>query len=350
MLAKLLNTCALISVCSVLVFSCQADDSGTGGTRENNKEKDGGSGTLDLDTDTDSDMDSDSDSDTDSSQDGAGCSKMDILFVIDDSGSMTEEQDNLILNFPRFIEVLEDYRTPIDTQVEYRVGVTTTGVDRKYKEQLPIFNIPVPASSSGPDGVLQAPVSCGLSEPWIDGPGADMAQKFSCIASVGATGSGTEMPFAALVNALEEHSKPGGPNDGFYRKDEDSLLVVVIITDEDDCSVEEGGTIVMNLADVSDCNEEKSIGIYEVEAMKEFLDDLAGGEGRYVVAAIAGPGPKSCDSDFGSAIYAKRVKRFVEICGDYGIFGNICEGDLSTCLREALDTMTLACDDFPPLE
>ena len=110
MLARLLNTCALISLCSVLVFSCQADDSGTGGQRENKKEKDGGSGTLDLDTDTDSDMDSDDDSDSDSSQDGAGCSKMDILFVIDDSGSMTEEQDNLILNFPRFIEVLEEFR------------------------------------------------------------------------------------------------------------------------------------------------------------------------------------------------------------------------------------------------
>ena len=35
--------------------------------------------------------------------DALGCSKMDLLFVIDNSGSMGEEQTNLIANFPTFI-------------------------------------------------------------------------------------------------------------------------------------------------------------------------------------------------------------------------------------------------------
>jgi len=37
------------------------------------------------------------------------CSKMDILFVIDDSGSMGEEQGNLAQNFPLFIEALDNF-------------------------------------------------------------------------------------------------------------------------------------------------------------------------------------------------------------------------------------------------
>ena len=36
-----------------------------------------------------------------------GCEAIDILFVVDDSGSMQQEQDNLADNFPKFIEVLE---------------------------------------------------------------------------------------------------------------------------------------------------------------------------------------------------------------------------------------------------
>ena len=33
---------------------------------------------------------------------------MDLLFVIDNSGSMSQEQQNLIANFPMFISVLDD--------------------------------------------------------------------------------------------------------------------------------------------------------------------------------------------------------------------------------------------------
>jgi hypothetical protein len=47
---------------------------------------------------------------------------VDILFVIDNSGSMGEEQGLLAANFPAFIDVLED---PL-VKANYRIGVTTT--------------------------------------------------------------------------------------------------------------------------------------------------------------------------------------------------------------------------------
>ncbi len=47
---------------------------------------------------------------------------VDILFVIDNSGSMGEEQGNLAKNFGTFISVLEDP----EVKANYRLGVTTT--------------------------------------------------------------------------------------------------------------------------------------------------------------------------------------------------------------------------------
>ncbi len=44
---------------------------------------------------------------------------MDVLFVIDNSGSMGQEQTNLIANFPQFINVLDN------SGLDYRVAVTT---------------------------------------------------------------------------------------------------------------------------------------------------------------------------------------------------------------------------------
>ena len=64
--------------------------------------------------------------------DALGCSKMDLLFVIDNSGSMGQEQTNLIANFPAFIAVLEA------SGLDYRVAVTTTARDYNYTMTVPI--------------------------------------------------------------------------------------------------------------------------------------------------------------------------------------------------------------------
>jgi hypothetical protein len=322
-----------------------------------------GSGDADADADSDGDSDSDGDADSDSDSDGdadpsGGCQAIDLLFVVDDSGSMAEEQSNLGNNFPEFIGLLEDYMTPADTQVEYRVGVTTTGVTRHFTQIVMEMNIPM--NSSGPDGALQGQQACSLGEnPWIDGPGGSTAAtQFSCMAEVGTTGSGSEMPFAAFHQALLEdpdnplgvpaQSAPGETNEGFYRKNQDSLLVIVLITDEDDCSIQNDGVMQVSLQGGADCNEETSTGLYKPEAMVQFLDELTGGgDGRYVVVGIAG-GEGGCnETNLGSAIEAKRIKELIDMVGNWGVFGDICAGDLWTSLDEALDLIELACNEFP---
>src|SRR5688572_10560873 len=58
------------------------------------------------------------------------CKKMDIVFVVDNSGSMQEEQSNLAANFPMFAQLLEQSTvTANGAPLDFRVALTTTGRD-----------------------------------------------------------------------------------------------------------------------------------------------------------------------------------------------------------------------------
>jgi hypothetical protein len=54
---------------------------------------------------------------------GDGCQKVDFLFVIDNSGSMLEEQDNLAGSFPSFINSIS---TTLDAAQDYHIMVIDT--------------------------------------------------------------------------------------------------------------------------------------------------------------------------------------------------------------------------------
>jgi hypothetical protein len=330
-----------------LAIGCQ----GTGGGDDDDTVPQGtDDGGLDAgDTDADGgDVDGGTDTGTGT---GAGCSAIDLLFVIDNSGSMAEEQTNLADNFPKFIEVLDAYETPSHTKVDYRVGVTTCGVNRSFKQKIPGFPTAIPTTSTGPDGALQGQTTCGLGTyPWVESGDPEVSTKFSCMATQGTSGSGNEMPLAAIELAFGAQSKPGKPNEGFYDKGGDSLLVIVVITDEDDCSIENGGTMATSLAGSSDCNEATSTGLYDVAESAAYVNDVAGGDGRFVVVGIGGAKAGGCTSAFGSAIYAKRLKEFVTTFGGHGVFGDVCSGDLQVPLEDALDLIKLTCDEFPPVD
>ncbi|HWB77090.1 MAG TPA: vWA domain-containing protein, partial [Nannocystaceae bacterium] len=52
-----------------------------------------------------------------------GCTKVDFLFVIDNSGSMGDNQVDLANNFPNFIDGIQNTLTEVN---EYQVGVVTS--------------------------------------------------------------------------------------------------------------------------------------------------------------------------------------------------------------------------------
>ena len=157
--------------------------------------------------------------------DALGCSKMDLLFVIDNSGSMQQEQTNLIANFPAFITVLDA------SGLDYRVAVTTTARDYSYNMTTPLGNFP--QSTDGESGEMLK--KGAMTKRWIDKGDPDVAMTFSTLANVGTGGSADEMPLGAVRDAFEERMMDN-TNMGFRRSD--ALLGIVILTDENDCSYE----------------------------------------------------------------------------------------------------------------
>ena len=133
---------------------------------------------------------------------------------------------------------------------------------------------------------------------------------------------GHEMPLGT-INLFAEKLAAGQPNEGFYVDDGETLLVIVIITDED----------------------EDSLSTATPAGTKAVLDSLTGGDDKYVVVTIAGI--DACESDFGSAIEAVVLKDFTYSVPN-GVMGDICLGDLTPSLEEALSVMTVVCDEFPP--
>ncbi|MEQ1508473.1 MAG: hypothetical protein ABMB14_39950 [Myxococcota bacterium] len=127
----------------------------------------------------------------------------DLLFVVDDSCSMTDQQNDLIGSFPVFVDSL------VGSGVDYHIGVVTTDLDRP-----------------GESGKLRAVGG----QKWIDDATVDPTGVFDAMASVGTTGSGQEQGLGAVYTALE--LERDGYNAGFLRDASD--VHVIVLSDEDD--------------------------------------------------------------------------------------------------------------------
>lgn len=252
---------------------------------------------------------------------------MDLLFVIDNSGSMGQEQANLIANFPMFISVLDA------SGLDYRVAVTTTGRNYNYSMSTPLGNIPE-SQTGGDNGAMLQPASCNMTKRWIDKSDPNPSQMFSCVANVGTSGPSDEMPLGAVRDAFEDRMADG-TNLGFRRPD--ALLGVVILTDENDCSYEQSVSLSFSESLCTDKME-------PVANYKTFLDTYAGGPSRWAAAVIAGPGPGSCSSSFGGAEEATRLIDFKNQIGTNATMSSICDGDLSIGLMNALNLFNSACN------
>lgn len=130
--------------------------------------------------------------------------KADVLFVIDDSCSMQEEQLALSLNFGAFIG------SAAIRNVDFQIGITTTTVE----------------SSQG--GALVGPILKN-NTPGLEG-------EFARQANVGIRGSGREQGLEAMLAAFQKAEQAQGHNRGLIRARDDSVLGVIIVSDEDDQS------------------------------------------------------------------------------------------------------------------
>jgi hypothetical protein len=161
---------------------------------------------------------------------------VDLLFVIDDSRSMLANQQNLIDNFPNFVEVLEnisDGRGGVALP-DIHIGVVTSSVGPSYDDQGLLQRTQWNGNSVIGDCGMLHEGQRFLSD--VAGPNGrirnydgNLRDAFSCIAAVGTAGDGFE---AHLESARQALLNPA--NAGFLR--DDAYLAIVVIADEDDCS------------------------------------------------------------------------------------------------------------------
>lgn len=167
---------------------------------------------------------------------------VDILFVIDNSGSMGAEQGVLAQSFASFIDVLETQ----EVGANYRIGVTTTAGDgvlraSSCRSRLHEFTFEwqFGVVDERQRGCLDhcAFDAIRMTDPWVekgDGgtnipPGMTMAQVLQCIGPQGINGPGYERSLEGMRAAVLD------PTSGFLR--DDALLAIVFVTDEADCSM-----------------------------------------------------------------------------------------------------------------
>lgn len=160
---------------------------------------------------------------------------LDVLFVVDDSSGMSEEQANLAANFPLFVNRLQAFPGGL---LDLHLGMVSTNVG---SGGVNITTCSSPGRPDGDDGFLLTNGCAGINGAFLsnvrlpDGSrqtnyAGDLASVFSCMVRLGNTGCGFEQPLEAMRRALSPARNPG-----FLRAD--AKLAVVFVTDEDDCSV-----------------------------------------------------------------------------------------------------------------
>lgn len=128
--------------------------------------------------------------------------QLDVLWVVDNSGSMSDDLRTVSANFASFITVF----TELDA--DWQVSVITTDMDN-------------PTDSGRLEGPIITPAM------------ADPIAEFVAQVDQGSSGSGTEQGFSAVMAALTDPLL-SGENAGIMRPD--AALAVVVISDEDDSS------------------------------------------------------------------------------------------------------------------
>ncbi|MEM9462648.1 MAG: hypothetical protein AAGF11_51345 [Myxococcota bacterium] len=152
------------------------------------------------------------------------CDALDLLFVIDNSGSMQEDNNVLI---PVLASLQGLLLAQVENMCSFHIGVTTT-------EPQPSFQ---PTECQVRGALSQAGVLCpdlweGTDHPpWISEE--DDISKLGCLFGVGENEEDDEKQFDTLLAALgPELAAPGACNEGFMR--EGVPLLIVMVTDEDD--------------------------------------------------------------------------------------------------------------------
>ncbi|MBK7829145.1 hypothetical protein [Nannocystis sp.] len=266
-----------------------------------------------------------------------GCTKVDLLFVIDDSGSMLDEQQTLVQSFPEFVAAMQAQLADAES---YHVGVVTSDA-YPFNEAQCVLDGALVTQTAGEGASNKSCLPFTSGKRWMDET-EDLASKFACAGQVGTSGDGDERPMYTMLRAVNpELGAPGACNDGFIR--EDALLVVVVITDEED----DHELMACGLpAQPGSAGE-------PMDWYNGLVFAKGGVETNVVVLSLVGPvNPQcpaldKCNGGINGAETASRIVQFAEMF-TYGSIGQICAQSYKQFFADAISVIDSACENFMP--
>lgn len=216
--------------------------------------------------------------------------KLDILFIVDNSTSMADEQMRLGTRIQSFLSTLHD--------IDWQIGVTTTdvsdgayGIKGSLLEIAGVGGIVINAKTPNYETAFQNTVvraetnNCGAVCP-----------------------SGDEQALRAAMYAIEKRDTA---NRGFFRNGAD--LGILVLSDEDERSTGQGATT-------------KPIDV--IDYFKSVWQDA---KRLYTYGMIIRPSDASCmGSNNGQGNYGTHVAELAQITG--GLTGSICDADYAPTL------------------
>ena len=162
---------------------------------------------------------------------------IDIVFLIDKSPTMADEQAALTANFPRFMQILSQIEGGIPNihvgVISQDIGAGGMAVGGNCSGAGDNGNLLATPRISGctpPNGNFISDVEGAAGQPRVKNYTGTLEQTFSCIATLGPTGCGFEQHLGSLKKALVGNAN----NASFLRPD--AFLAIIIISDEDDCT------------------------------------------------------------------------------------------------------------------
>ncbi|NRA34065.1 MAG: hypothetical protein HRU17_12065 [Polyangiaceae bacterium] len=274
------------------------------------------------------------------SQPGDGCTKVDFLFVIDRSGSMTDFQNRLNTAFPGFINaILEQvpgtghHIMVVDSDGCENTALLDCAPDDAMAD-CPGYPVDecTAADYSGCGDLLGGGIvldprgdSCGFPEGrrYLTTDDENLSDIFQCVAAVGADGSPFELPFTSMVKALSpELVQAGGCAEGFLR--DDALLVVTVVSDDEPFA----------LTDDDALNGDPLAWYDSVVAAKNGSVDDVVMIGFVRTGAI-------CEA---SALFVE----FIELFDEQGELEEVCGLDYADAFASAVERVSIACAKFDP--
>ena len=246
------------------------------------------------------------------------CKKVDVIFAIDNSGSMAEE--------------IAALTGPVFNSFPAALLDVGNGIDDFHLAVMDACPTPPYYHNWGTGGACN--FSTGLN--WMVSTSPELTTEFQCVTALSGSGwngmmdtcdttnDDDEQPARAASSSLMSDAI-GAANGGFLR--DDALLLVVAITDED----------------------EELFGGYTVDQIVQPIIDAKGTIDEVIFLGIAGA--SDCDGPYGGALAAPNMQAIAApfVAAQRGLFWDLCQGDLETAFQQAIAIVDGVCNEVVPL-